>query len=80
MELVGSEYNPRAAEQKEQEGEAAKPKAKGVGERIKAAAQRMRSTKKEKKEESPGREKGQAKGQTRGAARKSTAPRKQGGS
>ncbi len=79
MELVGSEYNPRAAEQKEQEEEAAKPKAKGVGERIKAAAQRMRST---KKEESPGREKGkgQAKGQTRGAARKSTAPRKQGGS
>ena len=77
MELVGSEYNPRAAEQKEQEGEAAKPKAKGVGERIKAAAQRMRST---KKEESPSREKGQAKGQTRGAARKSTAPRKQGGS
>ena len=77
MELVGSEYNPRAAEQKEQEEEGAKPKAKGVGERIKAAAQRMRST---KKEESPSREKGQAKGQTRGAARKSTAPRKQGGS
>ena len=79
MELVGSEYNPRAAEQKEQEEEAAKPKAKGVGERIKAAAQRMRT---KKNEESPGREKGkgQAKGQTRGAARKSTAPRKQGGS
>ncbi len=77
MELVGSEYNPRAAEQKEQEEEGAKPKAKGVGERIKAAAQRMRS---KKKEESPSREKGQAKGQTRGAARKSTAPRKQGGS
>jgi len=77
MELVGSEYNPRAAEQKEQEEEAGKPKAKGVGERIKAAAQRMRS---KKKEESPSHEKGQAKGQTRGAARKSTAPRKQGGS
>jgi large subunit ribosomal protein L17 len=79
MELVGSEYNPRAGEQKEQEEEASKPKAKGVGERIKAAAQRMRS---KKNEESPGREKGkgQAKGQTRGAARKSTAPRKQGGS
>src|SRR5215510_5194560 len=76
MELVGSEYNPRAAEQKEQQEEAAKPKAKGVGERIRAAAQRMRT----KKEESPTREKGQAKGQTRGAARKSTAPRKQGGS
>ena len=77
MELVGSEYNPRAAEQKEQQEEAAKPKAKGVGERIRAAAQRMRT---KKKEESPTREKGQAKGQTRGAARKSTAPRKQGGS
>jgi len=79
MELVGSEYNPRAAEQQEHEEEAAKPKAKGVGERIRAAAQRMRT---KKNEESPGREKGkgQAKGQTRGAARKSTAPRKQGGS
>jgi hypothetical protein len=33
-----------------------------------------------KKDESPTRDKGQAKGQTRGAARKSTAPRKQGGS
>jgi large subunit ribosomal protein L17 len=79
VELVGSEYNPRAAEEKEEE-EGAKPKSKTVGERIKAAAQRMRSTKKEKEEKSPAREKGQAKGQTRGAARKSTAPRKQGGS
>jgi large subunit ribosomal protein L17 len=79
VELVGSEYNPRAAEVKEEE-EGGKPKTKTVGERIKAAAQRMRSTKKEKEEKAPAREKGQAKGQTRGAARKSTAPRKQGGS
>jgi large subunit ribosomal protein L17 len=76
VELVGSEYNPRAAEEKVAEEEAAKPKPKGVGERIKAAAQRIRT----KKEEGPTRDKGQAKGQTRGAARKSTAPRKQGGS
>jgi large subunit ribosomal protein L17 len=76
VELVGSEYNPRAAEEQEPE-EGEKAKAKGVGERIKAAAQRMRT---KKKDESPTRDKGQAKGQTRGAARKSTAPRKQGGS
>jgi large subunit ribosomal protein L17 len=77
VELVGSEYNPRAQEEKPADGEAPKPKTKGVGERIKAAAQRMRAG---KKEEGPMKEKGQAKGQTRGAARKSTAPRKQGGS
>jgi large subunit ribosomal protein L17 len=76
VELVGSEYNPRAHEEKPAEGEAPKPKTKGVGERIKAAAQRMRGGKKE--EGVPG--KAQAKGQTRGATRKSTAPRKQGGS
>ena len=73
VELVGSEYNPRAAEAQPEAKEAPKPK-KGVGERIKAAAQRVRG----KKDEAPG--KAQAKGQTRGATRKSTAPRKQGGS
>jgi large subunit ribosomal protein L17 len=77
VELVGSEYNPRAAEEAEAAREAGKPKAKGVGERIKAAAQRMRTP---KKDEAGGPGKGQAKGQTRGASRKSTAPRKQGGS
>jgi large subunit ribosomal protein L17 len=75
IELVGSEYNPRAAEERAAEKEAAKPKTKGVGERLKAAAQRMRTGKKEE-----GGSKAQAKGQTRGATRKSTAPRKQGGS
>jgi large subunit ribosomal protein L17 len=74
VELVGSEYNPRAAEEKAGQKEAEKPKGKGVGDRLKAAAQRMRRTKDE------GASRGQAKGQTRGAARKSTAPRKQGGS
>jgi len=75
IELVGSEYNPRAAtEEKGAEKEAAKPK-KGVGDRIKAAAQRMRGGKKDE-----GGSKAQAGGQTRGAARKSTTPRKAGGS
>jgi large subunit ribosomal protein L17 len=76
VELVGSEYNPRAAEEKPAEkAEAAKPKTRGVGERIKAAAQRMRSGKKDE-----GGSKGQAGGQTRGATRKTTTPRKAGGS
>jgi large subunit ribosomal protein L17 len=76
VELVGSEYNPRAheeaggAEQKD-----APKKAKGVGDRLKAAAQRMRGGKKDE-----GGSKAQAKGQTRGRAQKSTTPRKAGGS
>jgi large subunit ribosomal protein L17 len=76
IELVGSEYDPRAAQEKDKDDkDAAKPKAKGVGERIKAAAQRMRGGKKDE-----GGSKAQAGGQTRGAARKSTTPRKAGGS
>ena len=75
VELVGSEFNPRAAEEKAAEKEAAKPKAKGVGDRLKAAAQRMRGGKADQ-----GGSKGQAGGQTKGAARKSTTPRKAGGS
>jgi large subunit ribosomal protein L17 len=75
IELVGSEYNPRAAEAADADKEAAKPKSKGVGDRLKAAAQRMRGGKKD-----AGGSKGQAGGQTRGGARKSTTPRKAGGS
>ena len=74
IELVGSEYNPRAAEAKGDK-EADKPKAKGVADRLKAAAQRMRGGKKDASGS-----KAQAGGQTRGAARKSTTPRKAGGS
>ena len=75
VELVGSEYNPRKTEDTGGEKEAAKPKAKGVGERIKAAARRMRGGRKDE-----GASKGQAGGQTRGATRKATTPRKAGGS
>ena len=73
VELVGSEYNPQAKTEKEGEGESPK-KAKGVGERLKRAAQRMRGGKGE------GGSKVQAGGQTRGKAQKSTTPRKAGGS
>jgi hypothetical protein len=71
--LVGSEYNPAAKADKD-EGEEAPKKAKGVGERIKRAAQRIRGGQGE------GGSKAQAGGQTKGAARKSTTPRKAGGS
>jgi large subunit ribosomal protein L17 len=72
VELIGSEYNPKAATEKDESKEAPK-KAKGVGDRLKQAAQRMRSSKTEGA-------KAQAGGQTRGKAQKSTTPRKAGGS
>ena len=72
IELVGSEYNPNKAE-KDDAKEAPK-KAKGVGDRLKQAAQRMRGQRTE------GGSKAQAGGQTRGKAQKSTTPRKAGGS
>jgi large subunit ribosomal protein L17 len=75
IELVGSEYNPKVADEKEAAEQDAKPKPKGMGDRLKAAAQRMRG-----KGGQGGGAKAQAKGQTHGATRKSTAPRKQGGS
>lgn len=46
IELVGSEYNPRAREQQDTEEGAAAPK-KGVGSRLRAAADRLRGRKKE---------------------------------
>jgi large subunit ribosomal protein L17 len=73
VELVGSEYNPAAATAEAGEKEAPK-KAKGMGDRLKQAAQRMRTPKAE------GGSKAQAGGQTKGAARKTTTPRKAGGS
>ena len=71
VELVGSEYNPNKAEA---EAKDAPKKTKGVGDRIKQAAQRMRASK------GDGGSKAQAGGQTRGKAPKSTTPRKAGGS
>jgi large subunit ribosomal protein L17 len=74
VELVGSEYDPKAARAEETpEGEAPK-KTKGLGDRLKATASRVRGEKKD-----GGRSKGQSGGQTK-AARKVTTPRKAGGS
>jgi large subunit ribosomal protein L17 len=74
VELVGSEYTPRLAEEKEAEKAAAGPKTKSVGDLLRSAARglRMRGD--------AGASKGQAGGQTKGKAQKSTTPRKAGGS
>ena len=87
IELVGSEYDPNAAT----EGEGTQqPKAKGVGSRLRAAAERLRGGKKaaegeegegaEKKAKSarPARDKA-SKVDTRGKAAKTSTPRKAGG-
>jgi large subunit ribosomal protein L17 len=76
VELVGSEYDPKA---KTESGktESAKPKAKGVGGRLRAAAERLRSKKDDKEKE--GAPKASTK-PSKGVTRKSTTPRKAGGS
>ena len=51
VELVGSEFNPKAKAEPEAKGEAEKPKAKGVGGRLKAAAERLRGKKGNKGDE-----------------------------
>jgi large subunit ribosomal protein L17 len=50
VELVGSEYNPKAEQAAKEGGEAEKPKSKGVGGRLKAAADRLRGSRKDKAE------------------------------
>jgi len=77
MELVGSEYNPKSAEEKEAEKAAAGPKTKSVGDRLRSAARGLRT--RGDAAGGPG-SKGQAGGQTKGKAQKSTTPRKAGGS
>jgi large subunit ribosomal protein L17 len=74
VELVGSEYNPQTDEKEEGADKDAPKKTKGVGDRLKQAAQRMRGGR------DSAASKAQAGGQTKGAARKSTTPRKAGGS
>ena len=75
VELVGSEYNPKSAEERKAEKEAA-PKTRSVGDRLRSAARGLRGGAKGEQAGS----KGQAGGQTRGKAQKSTTPRKAGGS
>jgi large subunit ribosomal protein L17 len=92
IELVGSEYNPNA--EAEKTTTAAKPQAKGVGGRLRAAAERLRGKAKAegdegdaaegaapKKKAKPERTHGKGgKADTRGKGAKTTAPRKAGGS
>src|SRR4051812_4228530 len=77
VELIGSEYDPKARAEKP-EGEEA-PKPKGVGGRLRAAAERLRGGKKEESEAGGG-SKNKATKPAKGAARRATTPRKAGGS
>jgi large subunit ribosomal protein L17 len=85
IELVGSEFNPNAEAEKTA---AAEKKPKGVGGRLRAAAERLRGKKKtegadEGTGEAPAEKKARparAKADTRGKAAKTTTPRKAGGS
>ena len=81
IELIGSEYDPKKAEEAKkaaeaaaEAGEAPKPK-KSVGERLRAAAKTIRGGQK-----TEGAAKSKASKPARGAAKKSTTPRKAGGS
>ncbi len=76
IELVGSEYNPNAHVDADGAQAEAAPKPKGVGGRLKAAAARIRGGKKGDGD-AP---KTKAPKPNRGSVRKSTTPRKAGGS
>ena len=78
VELIGSEFNPRAKET-DAKGEAEKPKSKGVGGRLRAAAERLRGGKKAESAASESAAATEAKAAKR-AAKKGTAGRKMGGS
>jgi large subunit ribosomal protein L17 len=76
VELVGSEFNPRAKAEADAKKAEAAPKAKGVGGRLKAAADRLRGKKDDSGE---GGKKASTK-PSKGVRQKSTTPRKAGGS
>jgi large subunit ribosomal protein L17 len=91
IELVGSEYNPNAETEKAESK--TQPKPKGVGGRLRAAAERLRGKAKAEGEEAEGAEgapkkakparpeKGKGgKADTRGKGAKTSTPRKAGGS
>ena len=91
IELVGSEYDPESETQKKDAAEKAKPK--GVGGRLRAAAERLRGRKAEPaegesteegapKKTRPARDKSAkpSRADTRGKGAKTSTPRKAGGS
>jgi large subunit ribosomal protein L17 len=75
VELVGSEFDPNAKAKADASGDAPAPKAKGVGGRLRAAAERLRGTKKGDDESKRVTAK-----PSKGVSRKTTTPRKAGGS
>jgi hypothetical protein len=78
VELIGSEFDPKAKEA--EGGEEQKPKAKGVGGRLRAAAERLRGGGKKDETETGGGSKNKATKPAKGTARRATTPRKAGGS
>jgi large subunit ribosomal protein L17 len=74
VELIGSEFDPKAKGSTDA-GDTEKPKTKGVGGRLRAAAERLRG-KKDDQEAAPK----AASKPSKGVTRKSTTPRKAGGS
>jgi large subunit ribosomal protein L17 len=74
VELIGSEYNPRAAEEAAKAEAGDKPKKKTMGGRIREAL----SGRKKPAEQEPGG--GKVEKKAKGGPKKSTAPRKAGGS
>ena len=66
VELVGSEFNPRAQAETDAASAESKPKTKGVGGRLRAAAERLRG----KKDEDAGSSRRDAKGAKKRAAKK----------
>ena len=81
VEFIGSEFNPRAKAESEAQGETAKPKAKGVGGRLRAAAERLRGSRKDA--DAPAGDSAaavDAQAAKRAAGRRSSASRKMGGS
>jgi len=77
VELIGSEFNPKAKADAEA---TEKPKAKGVGGRLRAAAERLRGGGKKDDAGEAGGSKNKATKPAKGTARRSTTPRKAGGS
>jgi large subunit ribosomal protein L17 len=78
VELIGSEFDPKAKEA--DTGDEQKPKAKGVGGRLRAAAERLRGGAKKDDSEGGGGSKNKATKPAKGTARRATTPRKAGGS
>src|SRR5258707_846090 len=76
VELIGSEFDPNA--KSEAPAEEAKPKSKGVGGRLRAAAERLRGKKED--HEAGGKKVTAKPSKGAGAGRRATTPRKAGGS